>query len=60
MVVFSGNGDPPAGEIREIGGLRFLRNLTEQNGGTMSVTAEPTICISLKLPKEDAPCPSEY
>ena len=53
-VVFSGNGYPPAGKIREIGGLRSLRKLTEQNGGTVTVTAGPTICVSLKLPKEDA------
>ena len=50
--VFSGNGNPPAGEIRETGGLRSLRALTEGSGGTMTVTAKPTICVTITIPKE--------
>ena len=51
--VYSGNGAPPAGPVRETGGLRILRTLTERLGGTMEVAADPTLRVTLKLPKED-------
>ena len=50
---YSGNGDPPAGEIRETGGLRTLRQMTEALGGTMTVSADPTLRVTLNLPKEE-------
>lgn len=50
--VFTGNGTPPAGPIRETGGLKSLRALTEQAGGTMTVRVEPAFTVTLILPKE--------
>ena len=51
---FSGNGDPPAGEVRETGGLRILRSTAEQAGGTMTVVTEPDFRVILVLPKEES------
>ena len=51
IVVYSGNGDPPTEPVREIGGLRTLREMTESLGGTMTVSAEPTLRVTLSLPK---------
>ena len=42
------------GEITEKGGLRSLRELTEQAGGTMTVETQPAFAIRIRLPKEDA------
>ena len=50
--VFSGNGDPPAGAIRETGGLRILRATAEQLGGTMTVVTGPAFSVIVELPKE--------
>lgn len=50
--VFSNNGEPPAGEITEKGGLKSLRELTEQAGGHMTIRYNPVFEIQLKLPKE--------
>ena len=52
VAAFSGNGEAPAGPIRETGGLRTLRILTEEAGGTMTVTAAPDVCVTLTLPRE--------
>lgn len=52
IAVFSGNGTPPTRPVRETGGLRTLRALTEKLGGTMTVTADPTLRVALDLPKE--------
>ena len=49
---FSGNGEPPVGEIRETGGLHILRSTAEELGGTMTVTADPDFRVILELPKE--------
>lgn len=46
------NGEQPAGEIAERGGLLFLRALTEQAGGEMTLTSLPAFSLRLKLPKE--------
>lgn len=51
--IYSGNGAPPDGPIRETGGLRILRTMTEQLGGTMELSTDPTLRVTLKLPKED-------
>ena len=48
------NGIQPEGEITEKGGLRSLRELTEQAGGTMTVETQPAFAIRIRLPKEDA------
>ena len=52
-VVFSGNGEPPQGPVRETGGLRILRTITEQSGGTMEVSTEHCFTVTLKLNKEN-------
>ena len=51
-VDFTGNGEPPAGEITEKGGLHALRALTEQIGGTMTVGTQTGFSVTLTLPKE--------
>ena len=53
-VVFSGNGEPPQGPVRETGGLRILRTITEQSGGTMEVSTEHCFTVTLKLNKENS------
>ena len=50
--VFSGNGRPPEGEIRETGGLRILRATAEGAGGTMHIETAPDFRVILELPKE--------
>ena len=50
--VFTNNGDPPAGEIHEKGGLRLLRALVERAGGQMTISASPDLSITIELPKE--------
>ncbi len=52
-VRFSGNSTPPAGPVREIGGLRMLRTMTEELGGHMTVTCAPVFTVTLELPKEE-------
>ena len=52
IVTFTNNGEAPAGEIEEKGGLASLRELTEKAGGTMTVLTEPSFAIRLELPKE--------
>lgn len=46
------NGAQPAAPIRESGGLKSLRTLTEQAGGSMTVTVSPVFAVCLDLPKE--------
>ena len=52
IVTFTNNGEAPAGEIEEKGGLASLRELTEKVGGTMTVCTGPSFAIRLELPKE--------
>ncbi len=52
LAKFTNNGEQPAGEIAERGGLLFLRTLTEQAGGEMTLTSVPVFILRLKLPKE--------
>ena len=49
---FSGNGNPPTGDIRETGGLRILRFTAERVGGAMTVAADRDFRVILDLPKE--------
>lgn len=52
------NGAPPAGPIREGGGLGALRRRIEKSGGTMEVLAAPEFVLTLFYPKEETPCPA--
>ena len=52
LAEFTNNGEQPAGEITEKGGLLSLRALTEQAGGEMTLTSAPVFSLRLKLPKE--------
>jgi hypothetical protein len=49
------NGRPPAGPVREAGGLLSLRTLTESKGGRMEIESEPSFCLHIFLPKENKP-----
>lgn len=49
---FTNNGEQPEENIAERGGLLFLRALTEQAGGEMTLTSLPAFTLRLKLPKE--------
>lgn len=51
--VFTNNGDAPEGAITEKGGLRSLRELAEQAGGSMEIKTRPAFTIIIQLPKED-------
>ena len=46
------NGTPPAGPVREAGGLLSLRALTESKGGCMEIASEPTFRLDIFLPAE--------
>ena len=50
-VTLATNGTPPAGEIRERGGLRNLRAAVEDAGGDMRVRSLPGFLLTLHLPK---------
>ena len=52
LAKFTNNGEQPAGEITEKGGLLSLRALTEQTGGEMTLASAPVFTLRLKLPKE--------
>lgn len=43
------NGAPPAGPIRETGGLLSLRTLTESRGGRMDVVYAPAFRLDIFL-----------
>ena len=43
-------GAAPRGPIRESGGLRNLRLLVEQQGGTMQTEASPSFTLTIRLP----------
>lgn len=46
---FTNNGDSPAGEIRETGGLKNLRRMTEQEGGIMTIESIPQFVLQIEL-----------
>ena len=48
----SGNGRPPAGEVRETGGLLSLRTLVESQGGAMCIDSAPAFCLRISVPGE--------
>ena len=50
--VLTNNGLCPEGEITEKGGLKSLRELTEQAGGRMTVRSRPAFTVMIELPKE--------
>ena len=52
-VVLTNNGKKPAGEIEERGGLALLRDLTEREGGIMTILKNPSYAVVLELPKEE-------
>lgn len=52
-VVLTNNGNKPAGEIEERGGLALLRDLTEREGGRMTILNDPSYAVVLELPKEE-------
>ena len=52
-VVLTNNGNKPAGEIEERGGLALLRDLTEREGGRMTILKNPSYAVVLELPKEE-------
>lgn len=52
-VVLTNNGKKPAGEIEERGGLALLRDLTEREGGRMTILNDPSYAVVLELPKEE-------
>lgn len=51
-VDYTNDGTPPDGEISEGGGLSYLRQRIEKEGGFMSVRSEPDFRLTLKLPCE--------
>ena len=52
VLVFTNNGKPPDGPIRETGGLKNLRVEVEALGGTMQVQSVPHFRMELFLPEE--------
>lgn len=52
-VVLTNDGAPPAGPIRETGGLANLRKLTEKKGGVLEIESAPVFCATLRLKEED-------
>lgn len=50
--IFTNNGDQPGDEITEKGGLKSLRELTEQAGGSMTAKTQPAFTLTIRLPKE--------
>ncbi len=52
-VRFTNNGRPPAGKLREGGGLGNLRRLCERCGGTMRIESSPRFLLELWIPKEE-------
>ena len=46
------DGRPPAGEIREGGGLSGLRRRVEAAGGRMHVQSAPAFCLQVEIPAE--------
>lgn len=52
IITLTNDGDPPAGPVRETGGLANLRALTEQLGGTMEIKSSPAFRLVLRLKKD--------
>ena len=52
--VYTNNGRPPRGRVRETGGLRSLRELVEGAGGTMEVESVGAFRLTLRVPQDEA------
>lgn len=52
-VTFTNDGNAPAGEIKETGGLGNLRRQVEALGGSMELSGVPKFKMTLNLPKKD-------
>lgn len=52
MYTFSNNGEPPAEDVKETGGLKYLRRLTERVGGSMEVISRPKFELRIRLFKK--------
>ena len=52
VAVFVSDGEPPAGPVRETGGLANLRALIERQGGQMEIESAPVFRLVLRLKKE--------
>ena len=50
-ITFTNDGNPPAGEIRETGGLGNLKRQVEALGGRMELSAKPRFEMVLNIPK---------
>ena len=47
---FTNNGKPPEGEIKETGGLKYLRTIASQNGAEMEIESTPRFVLRLIMP----------
>lgn len=52
QVTITNNGTMPAEEITETGGLKSLRTLIEQAGGSMNISINELFQLTITLPKE--------
>ena len=48
-VTFTNNGKPPEGEIKETGGLSYLRGIAVQRGADMTIESTPRFVLKLTL-----------
>ena len=51
-LILRSNGAPPAGEIRESGGLKSLRTLVEKHQGSMQAESAPGFQLTIRLPAQ--------
>ncbi len=49
LVRFTNNGKPPAGEIKETGGLGHLRHIAQQRGADMKIVSAPEFILEITL-----------
>lgn len=52
VITLTNDGEPPAGQVRETGGLSNLRALIERQGGQMEIESAPVFRLVLRLKKE--------
>lgn len=52
VITLTNDGEPPAGPVRETGGLANLRALIERQGGRMEIESAPVFRLVLRLKKE--------
>ena len=50
-ITLTNNGNAPAGEIAESGGLASLRRLAEDAGAIMTVRSAPAFCLTIDAPE---------